>query len=325
MIIKSFEVQKSDFSKNNYFLFYGTNDGLKEELINNIILKDFKGEIIRIDEQEINNKSSDLIDSLLTKSLFEEDKSIIISRATDKILKFTQDILKRKISNIKIIINCGLLEKKSKLRSLFEIDKSLIVIPVYEDDARSLTPIIQKFLIENKIKLSRESIDLLIDRSSGDRKNLNVELNKIMYLSKTTKEINFEIIKKLTNLADNHSVSELADSFLLKNQKKISKILNENNYSNDDCILILRTISSKSKRLLRILNEKKDKANIDSIITNYKPSIFWKDKETIKKQANNWDIFDLKNKIFNLNDLEFLIKSQPSNSLKLISDYIKNF
>ena len=325
MIIKSFDVQRSEFSKNNYFLLYGTNDGFKEELINNIILKDFKGEIIRIDEQEINNKSSDLIDSLLTKSLFEEDKSIIISRATDKILKFIQDILKRKISNIKIIINCGLLEKKSKLRNLFEIDKSLIVIPVYEDDARSLTPIIQKFLIENKIKLSRESIDLLIDRSSGDRKNLNVELNKIMYLSKTTKEINFEIIKKLTNLADNHSVSELADSFLLKNQKKISKILNENNYSNDDCILILRTISSKSKRLLKILNEKKDKANIDSIITNYKPPIFWKDKETIKKQANNWDILDLKNKIFNLNDLEFLIKSQPSNSLKLISDYIKNY
>jgi DNA polymerase-3 subunit delta len=325
MIIKSFDVQRSEFSKNNYFLLYGTNDGFKEELINNIILKDFKGEIIRIDEQEINNKSSDLIDSLLTKSLFEEDKSIIISRATDKILKFIQDILKRKISNIKIIINCGLLEKKSKLRNLFEIDKSLIVIPVYEDDARSLTPIIQKFLIENKIKLSRESIDLLIDRSSGDRKNLNVELNKIMYLSKTTKEINFEIIKKLTNLADNHSVSELADSFLLKNQKKISKILNENNYSNDDCILILRAISSKSKRLLKILNEKKDKANIDSIITNYKPPIFWKDKETIKKQANNWDILDLKNKIFNLNDLEFLIKSQPSNSLKLISDYIKNY
>ena len=325
MIIKSFDVQRSEFSKNNYFLLYGTNDGFKEELINNIILKDFKGEIIRIDEQEINNKSSDLIDSLLTKSLFEEDKSIIISRATDKILKFIQDILKRKISNIKIIINCGLLEKKSKLRNLFEIDKTLIVIPVYEDDARSLTPIIQKFLIENKIKLSRESIDLLIDRSSGDRKNLNVELNKIMYLSKTTKEINFEIIKKLTNLADNHSVSELADSFLLKNQKKISKILNENNYSNDDCILILRTISSKSKRLLKILNEKKDKANIDSIITNYKPPIFWKDKETIKRQANNWDILDLKNKIFNLNDLEFLIKSQPSNSLKLISDYIKNY
>lgn len=325
MIIKSFDVQRSEFSKNNYFLLYGTNDGFKEELINNIILKDFKGEIIRIDEQEINNKSSDLIDSLLTKSLFEEDKSIIISRATDKILKFIQDILKRKISNIKIIINCGLLEKKSKLRNLFEIDKSLIVIPVYEDDARSLTPIIQKFLIENKIKLSRESIDLLIDRSSGDRKNLNVELNKIMYLSKTTKEINFEIIKKLTNLADNHSVSELADSFLLKNQKKISKILNENNYSNDDCILILRTISSKSKRLLKILNEKKDKANIDSIITNYKPPIFWRDKETIKRQANNWDILDLKNKIFNLNDLEFLIKSQPSNSLKLISDYIKNY
>ena len=325
MIIKSFDVQRSEFSKNNYFLLYGTNDGFKEELINNIILKDFKGEIIRIDEQEINNKSSDLIDSLLTKSLFEEDKSIIISRATDKILKFIQDILKRKISNIKIIINCGLLEKKSKLRNLFEIDKSLIVIPVYEDDARSLTPIIQKFLIENKIKLSRESIDLLIDRSSGDRKNLNVELNKIMYLSKTTKEINFEIIKKLTNLADNHSVSELADSFLLKNKKKISKILNENNYSNDDCILILRTISSKSKRLLKILNEKKDKANIDSIITNYKPPIFWKDKETIKRQANNWDILDLKNKIFNLNDLEFLIKSQPSNSLKLISDYIKNY
>lgn len=325
MIIKSFDVQRSEFSKNNYFLLYGTNDGFKEELINNIILKDFKGEIIRIDEQEINNKSSDLIDSLLTKSLFEEDKSIIISRATDKILKFIQDILNRKISNIKIIINCGLLEKKSKLRNLFEIDKSLIVIPVYEDDSRSLTPIIQKFLIENKIKLSRESIDLLIDRSSGDRKNLNVELNKIMYLSKTTKEINFEIIKKLTNLADNHSVSELADSFLLKNQKKISKILNENNYSNEDCILILRTLLNKSKKLLAIIDKYQQTNNLDQVISATRPPIFWKDKEIIRIQAKSWKLEDLKSKIYELNEIEAIIKANSNNSLNILTNFFINY
>ena len=109
-----------------------------------------------------------------------------------------------------------------------------------------------------------------------------------------------------------------------KNKKKLSKILNENNYSNEDCILILRTIMSKSKRLLSILESSKYNKNIDNVIALYKPPIFWKEKETVKKQVNKWVLEDLKNKIYKINDIELLIKKNASTSLNLLSNFIVN-
>ena len=117
---------------------------------------------------------------------------------------------------------------------------------------------------------------------------------------------------------------ELADSYLEKNKKNLSKILNENNYSNEDCILILRTIMSKSKRLLSILESSKYNKNIDNVIALYKPPIFWKEKETVKKQVNKWVLEDLKNKIYKINDIELLIKKNASTSLNLLSNFIVN-
>ena len=108
-------------------------------------------------------------------------------------------------------------------------------------------PIATKFINENNIKLSRESINLIIDRASGNRKNLINELEKIFNYSISNNNINLEVIEKLTNLTENYGVSELVDQYLCKNPKNVAKILNENNYSDEDCILILRTLLIKSK------------------------------------------------------------------------------
>ena len=81
--------------------------------------------------------------------------------------------------------------------------------------------------------------------------------------------------------------------FRAKNKKNISKILNENSYSDEDCILILRTILNKSKRLLDILERYEKIANLDEVISTTKPPIFWKDKEIVKNQVNMWEIDDL--------------------------------
>ena len=113
---------------------------------------------------------------------------------------------------------------------------------------------------------------------------------------------------KLTNLAENYSVFELSDNYLAKNSKKVSNILNENNYSSEDCILIIRTILSKSKRLLRIRNEIENNQNIDQVISSFKPPIFWKEKEIVKKQAQSWSTSEIKEIIFKINDLEALVK-----------------
>ncbi len=324
MIFKSYELNKINFAKINLYLLYGKNEGFQNEVVKEYFLKNYEGKINKYEENEFINLSDVIIGELLNRSLFDEKKIIIISRVTDKILKYVEEIAEKDLDDVKIIFKSGILEKKSKLRNFFEKNKSLITIPFYEDDTRILTELIYAFLSKNKIKLSRESVNLLVERASGDRKNLKIELDKIYNYSITNQKIDYSTVAKLTNLSENYNVNNLVDSYLAKNKKTLFKIINENYYSDEDCILILRTILNKSKRLLNIIDKYNDSKNLDSVISTIKPPIFWKDKENVKKQVNSWKSNELKNKIYEINEIEVLIKSNSKNSLRVLSDFIIN-
>ena len=325
MIIKSFELDKINSIKKNLILIYGLNQGYKNQIIKEIFEKKFEGEILRYDEIEILDNQEEFISSLMNKSLFDNEKLIIISRASDKILNFLDEIMERHIEKIRVIINSNNLEKKSKLRSLFEKEKDLICIPFYEDNDKSLNLIAQNFFRKKNIKLSQEIINLLVSRSRGDRGNLINELNKIENLSISKKNIIIDDILKLSNLSENYSVFELAENYLAKNSKQVSKILNENNFANDECILIIRTILNRSKRLLKLKESQKQTGNIDLTISSFKPPIFWKEKEVVKQQIQSWSEDEVKKMIYKINDLEILVKKYSNNSLNFVSDFVSSY
>ena len=324
MIIKRFELNRNKINKFDFFLLYGKNEGLQNEIIDLHLIKDFDGEIIKYDESEFLKSKEIIISELLNKSLFESKKILLISRVTEKILNSIYEITEKDVTELKIILKSGILEKKSKLRNFFEKESSLAVIPFYEDDYKSLSIIVNDFMTKNKIKLSRESINLLVTRASGDRENLKTELNKILNYSYSNNKIRFEHVQKLTNLSENFAVGELADSYLSKNIKNVSKILNENNYSDEECILILRTILSKSKRLLTIIEKYNETEDMEDTLSKIKPPIFWKEKENVKTQVFKWKIKDLKRNIYKISEIEHLVKSNSKNSLNLVSDFIVN-
>ena len=324
MIIKFYELIKIDKNKFHIFLLYGKNEGLQNQTLKENFIINFKGEVLKYDEQEFIVNYENIASEILTKSLFKDEKLIIISRASDKILRYIEELSYKKITDLKIVLKSSQLDKKSKLRSFFEKSKKLVVTPFYEDTDKSLAYEIEKFITKKKIKISRESVNLIISRSGGDRGNLNSELEKILNYSTTNNKIEFDTIKKLTNLVENYSVGELADDFLLKNKRGIAKILNENNYSSEDCMLILRTILNKSKRLLGIIEQNKISNNIDSVISKARPPIFWKEKENVKLQAKSWKIEELKKKIYEIGNIEILAKSDANNSLNIVSDFVIN-
>jgi len=325
MIVKSFEIDKLKSLNSNLHLIYGVNEGIKQDLINNIYLNVFKGDVLKYDEHEVLNNIDEFVSNLLTKSLFGNKKIIIISRATDKLYTLINDLLDREIVETKIVLKSSSLEKKSKLRNLFEKERKLICTPVYEDDARALNYVIQNFLKLNSFSLSQEIKNILIERSKGDRINLKNELSKLKNLSLSKNKLSIEDVNKLSNLAENYSVFELSDNYLAKNSKKVSNILNENNYSSEDCILIIRTILNKCKRLLKIRNEIDNNTSIDQVISSYKPPIFWKEKDIVKKQAQSWSTSEVKEIIFKINDLEALVKKNGSNSMLFVSNFVSNY
>tara|TARA_Y100000389_G_scaffold201956_1_gene245975 strand:- start:276 stop:1271 length:996 start_codon:yes stop_codon:yes gene_type:complete len=322
MIIKSFEVNKIDLQKNNIFLLYGENEGLKNQIIENNFKKNYSNKTFYYDESEILNNKDIFFDEILSNSFFENEKLIIINRSTDKITSILDEILEKKIDDLILVLNSGSLEKKSKLRSLFEKNKKIICIPFYEDNNQTLSSITSQFFRNNKIPISQQSINLIINRCRGDRQNLKNELDKIESFIKKKKKIQVSEILQLTNLAENYSVTELVDSCLAKNRSKTINILNENNYNLEDCIIIIRTMLTKSKRLLKLFEEINTSSSIESAISSIKPPIFWKDKQIVKDQINNWSCKNIELLIFRINEIELLIKKNSSIALSVLSDFI---
>ena len=323
MIVKSFEINKINNS-HKIFLFYGENEGHKNEIIEDKFKKKYTNSIYVYEENEILKNQENFFNEILSKSFFEKEKLIIINRTTDKIKNLIDEIIEKKIDDIIIILNSNSLEKKSKLRILFEKNKDLMCVPFYADNNQTLNSIINFFFREKKISISQQLINVLIERSRGDRKNLRNELQKIESFALNKKSINFQEIIKLTNLADNYSASELIDHCLAKNTKKTVTILNENNYSDEDNMIIIKTLLNKLKRLLKIHDLVDEKSNIDQAVSSFKPPIFWKDKPIVTQQLRSWGKKELKDLIFESNSVELLIKKNSAIAKNILSDFIIN-
>ena len=320
MIIKHFNLNKIELTKNKFVLFYGKNDGLKKESLN-MLLKKFNN-VSFFEEKEILDNSKHFIENLLSGSLFEDQKIISIKRTTDKILKIIDEVIIRNIEDIIIILDAENLEKKSKLRLFFEKNKQYVCVPFYPDNAQSLSKLSFDYFRNKNIQISQSSINLIINKSNGDRGVLFNELKKIeLYCLNRTKVTEGEIVK-LVNLAEDHDISYLIDNCLAKNEKKTMNILNENNFTNEDCILISRIFLNKAKKILKLSNEFEKNKDMELTINSAKPPIFWKDKEITKQQIYKWKPKNVKKLIYKLNEIELNIKKNLNNSINLISDFV---
>ena len=320
MIIKNFEIKKVDLNKNPFVLLYGKNEGLKNQI--KIELLKNKSITSNYEEKEILDNADQFIETLVTKSLFESEKLIIINRASDKLLKILSEIVEKKIQDLIIIVDADNLEKKSKIRSFFEKGKNCICIPFYPDTDQILFKIASEYLRKKNISISSSDLNFVVNKCKGDRKFLFTELEKIELFTKNGKKITKENLGRLINLIENHSINELVDSFLSKNKRRTIKILGENNFNRDDCILITRIFLNKLKKILKLSIEYENNKNLDLTISSAKPQIFWKEKEMTKQQILNWDSKNIKKLLYKINNLELLIKKNYDNSINLIIDFM---
>ena len=320
MILKTFNLDKDINAK--IFLFHGVNDGQKDEIIKNKFIPIFGDNVFKYYEKEILSNIENFYNQILSKSFFENEKLIIIKDASDKIKEHIEVLKKRISDDIKIIIISNLLDKKSKLRNLFEKDNDLVAIAFYSDNNQTLSSISKSFFLKKNISISQESINLLVNRAYGERKSLNNELQKIEGFLSNKNKISIEEIHALTNLSENYSINELVDNCLAKNRQKTIYILNENNFSFEDAIIIIRTFLIKTKRLIKLYQNLQVNKNIDKTIISFKPPIFWKDKQLVESQIKIWTLDRTYKLIEEINKVELNIKKNSINSLNILFDFI---
>ena len=320
MILKFYELEKINKKNISLFLFYGKNNYQKSLEFNRLITD--QSEVIKYDEKDLIENQNEIIENILNKSLFQKKKIIQIKRSTDKLLKIIESLSKKNLEDTKIIFDSDNLEKKSKLRLFFEKNKNCICSAFYPDNLQTLNNFAHNFIKEKKISIAPADISLILGKCNESKENLISELEKITLFAKNKKKISAEQISKLINLSENYSFSELTNNCLAKNKLKTIKIINENNLSNEDCIIIVRTLMMKLKRIFLLCNEYQENRDVDYVISSAKPPIFWKDKEITKKQILNWTTADLKKVIYELSDIELMIKKNFNNSVNLITDFL---
>ena len=322
MIAKFTSFKQKFDEKINFFLLYGENEALIEEVIEKLFKLNFSNNIFRYDEGELLEGIDGFNNLVFNRSLFEENQLIIIYRATDKIFGIISKIIDQKPSNLKIIIKSEILEKKSKLRNFFEKSKEALIIPFYEDNKQSLYFLAENFFKEKNISISPQKINFIIEKTNAKRKFLKNELEKISNYLVGKKEIDFEKLSKLINPNENHNIIELVDQCLSKNTKGTMQILNENNFSQDDSVLITRIFLKKLKKLLHLSKIFEKNKNIDETIFNARPPIFWKEKEIIKQQLLKQNKLEINKFIVEVNKIELQIKKNYNNSVRIILDFI---
>ena len=329
MIIKSYEIKKnkSNLSKNNFYLLYGENLGLKKEIKNFILaeisLEDKNIEKLNFFENDIINNEENFYNSVYSKSLFSNKKIIIIHDGSDKIIDKITDVYEKQPRDTFLIIFCSILEKKSKLRIFFEKEKRTICIPCYLDNERDLETILQFELKKNNISLSKEASNLIIEKSNSDRNNLRNEIEKIKSYSLDKKTIEINEIKSLINFSGDYKSDILINECLCGNISGFKKNLSELYLNTVNQILLFRILSNKTQRLLSI-KEQETNNNLDSLINSSRPAIFWKEKPLVKKQLVIWDLENLKKIIANINNTELLCKKNPQISKSIFSSFFSD-
>ena len=317
MISKSYEIEKKilDLSKHNLLLLYGENIGLKKDIRNKIKIdlnkKEDGIEILSFYESEILDNEDDFYNSIYSGSLFSNKKMVTINNGTDKIFKLIEDIYIKYPENLILIIFSEILEKKSKLRFFFEKSSTALCVPCYSDNSKSLETILTSELRKNNITISRESINLLIDKSNNDRNNLRNEIEKIKAYSLNKKNLSVEEIKSIANFSGEYKSDSLINECLNGDIKQYKKIVSELYVNTVNYVFLLRILYNKIQKLLNIKKLEKNTTDIDVLISSFKPAIFWKEKPIIKKQLSIWKQEDLKKITNKINEIELLCKKNP--------------
>jgi len=324
MILKSFEIEKNiqKIIPYKFILIYGENTGLKETLKKNIVTLNKKAEVINLYQEDINKNKNIILFEIENISLFSEEKIIVINQAEEKILKELEDILDNK-EKTKVILIADLLDKKSKLRAIFEKKNNLAIIPCYKDNDITLRKLIHNELKDFK-DLNSNNINMILNYSNLNRKTILNNLDKIksFYDKKVLSEASLEA---LLNSDRNELFENIRDAALIGDKTKLNNLFSNFVFSNEDTFLYLNMINYRLKKLLEINKENENYKDLNITITKIRPPIFWKDRPMYLKLLKRWDKQSILDALSYLGKIEEKIKKNSTiNALTVLKNSITN-
>ena len=325
MILKSYLVENNTNSLKSYIctLFYGENNGLKIDFKNKIKYENKESEVINLFEEDLLNNKNILLSEVNNLSLFTSKKIIFLHELSDKVFNTVENILNKRNEDVQVYIFSKILDKKSKLRALFEKKKELAAIPCYQDNERTLHQ-----YISNKLKnlkgVTPEIINFIMKNSYLDRGIINGEIEKIKTYF-TNNHIERNEIESLLNIKDDESFEKIRDATLLGDKLNVNKLIGEIRFQSEENFYYLNQLYIRFSKLLEIQDFNESVKDYEVTLEQIKPRIFWKDKPALLRQLKIWDIQGIQLAINDISKIEILMKRNSQiNNGTLIKNLLIN-
>ena len=306
MEIKSYIIENNIKKIKDYpfILLYGENRGLT-----NFLKQSFKKicdkEVINFFQDELIKNEGLLIEEMDNSSLFGKDKLIIIHEASDKIFEQIKNNFKTNTDNTVLIIS-DVLDRKSKLRDFFSKGENCALIACYNDSERTLVSFIKSELADFR-NLDQQTINTIIVNSNSNRLIAKNELEKIKTCF-PDKILDLNKVNNLLNYKEAESFEKARDAALSGEKEKLNIEISSANFMNDNILLYFNLLSSRMLRLLEAKKINEENKNIEFVLQQLKPKLFWKEKNAFLDQLNKWSLKKLNIALQKLNEFDKEIK-----------------
>ena len=308
MILKSYIVEKSINTLKKYksVLLYGENDGIKDDIKNKLKILYQDTDIINLFQDEIIKNRNILFENANNASLFNDKKTIFIHEASDKILDEITEVLEKENKTVELFLLSSIMDKKSKLRNLYEKEATLAALPCYEDTDRTLILYIGEELKELR-GVTQEIINLIISNSNKERKLIKNEIEKIKCCF-SNKIVEKDELEELLNIKVNNSFDELRDSALLGSENNFNKNIGQTEFLPEENFFFINSLNLRVAKLIEIQKLNENYKNVETSIDNIKPKIFWKEKPIFIKQLQKWNLTKLQRILKEICETEIIMK-----------------
>ncbi len=327
---KFVESLKSNVDNINTIFLYGKNVGLVELLhkrtldILKININD-PFNVSKIDGENFKDNPWLLIDSISTLNIFSEKRFILLDLMHISITKNIENTILKAIEvesdNYLLLIKGNNLKQSTFLKH-FQNNKNSIIVACYEEKLKTIYDEIKNLFSKHKVYFEDEFINNLALKFNSDSLNNKMEIEKLDSFLTNNKNVTKEMIFKLISKNGNVNFNKVIE-YCTNGNVRYALNSFENVYENQNSSMILiRMFVNHFKLIEKILLLTQNGKNLTNVIENFRPPIFFKQKEFIIFQCKVWNLTLINIMITRLINLELKCKLNNVIEKTLMAQFI---
>ena len=318
-------------SKNvNIIFLYGTNTGLVDLMYKKTleVLKVDTNDpfnVSKIDGNDFKNNPSILHDNINTLNVFSDKRLILLDLMHISINKNLETIILEAVkienNNYLLLIRASDL-KISSFVKYFQNVNNAILVPCYEEKIETINSKISDLLFKHKISFKQDFVKNLVLKLSSNSLTNEMEIEKLDIFLTNNSYVTEEMIFTLLSKNDETNLNKIIENCSNGNTS-VALSAFENTYENQTTsITLIRMFVNHFKLVEKILLLVKNYNDLNYVVENIRPPIFFKKKEFIIFQCKLWNLKLVKIILNRLIDLELRCKLDSSIEKTLLSQFL---